>query len=236
MATAPRIRYRRISTRMWHDEKFLALSAPKPNARDLWVWLLAGPLTTPVPGVVLTTMGGMADRLQWPLSATRRCWDEIAAREMATADWAHSLVWLPRALRHNPPESPNVVKSWRRFLDDNVPECPLRADLEASVQAFLEGFGEAFLKAFGEAFGEGVGGSFPESGNRSTGTGSTPLPPSGEGGRVTRAERQRAERILKSHSGYCPHQPRCESSGHCIGRIVREHRRSVAAGLTGVAS
>lgn len=229
-----RIRYRRVSTRMWNDEKFLSLSAPKPNARDLWVWLIAGPLTTPVPGVVLATMGGMSDRLAWPLPATRRCWDEIVDRGMATADWTHSLVWLPRALHHNPPESPNVVKSWRRYLDENVPECQLRADLEAFAQGFLEGLGEAFVKGFGRPFGEGRGAPFAQSGNRSTGTGSTPQPPSGEGGgslrSITRTERKWAETIRKAH-GRCPHRPECLTSGECIGRLVGDHRRELEFGL-----
>lgn len=230
-------RYRRVSVRMWNDQKFLALSTPPPNARDLWIWLITGPLTTPVPGVVLATMGAMADRLGWPLPATRRCWDEIAAREMATADWSNAVVWLPRALEHNPPESPNVCRAWRKFFDEHVPECQLRAQVEASAQDFLKAFGKGFAEAFGEAyrgpFAEGPRGTFGDTGT-GTGSGSTPQPPSGEGGgavsRITRSERKFAEQIRKAY-GRCPHQPSCLSGGECIGRLVAEHRRELEFGL-----
>ena len=150
-----KIRYRRVSTRMWNDGKFLELSAPKPNARDLWIWLITGPLTTPVPGVVLTGMIGMAERLDWPLSATRRCWNEIVAQDMAQADWSRGLVWLPKAVFHNPPSSPNVVKNWRRYLDEHAPECALRTQLEAFTLGYLHGLGEPFAEAFGKGFREG---------------------------------------------------------------------------------
>lgn len=255
MAT-DRIRYRRVSTRMWNDRKFLELSAPKPNARDLWVWLIAGPLTTPVPGVVLASIGGVADRLAWPLPATRRCWQEIADREMATADWSHSLVWLPNALEHNPPESPNVVKSWRRYLDENVPECDLRIQVEGFTQGFLKAFGKAFHEAFGRPFGEGRGAPFALSGNRSTGK-EPPYPPSGEGGRFTRAELRQAEDDLADYRAgqpryvapvhrepgreypearRCPHEPQCDDKAVCLALFALARRARVASAITERAS
>lgn len=229
-------RYRQVSVRMWNDQKFLALSTPPPNARDLWIWLITGPMTTPVPGVVIATMNGMADRLGWPTPATRRCWDEIAAREMATADWSNALVWLPHALRHNPPAAPNVCKSWRKFLDEHVPECALRAQVEASAHAFLKDFGKGFADAFGDVylgpFREGPPTPFGDTGT-GTGSGSTPQPPSGEGGGVrpiTRAERKFAETIRRAH-GRCPHREPCLTAGECIGRMVADHRRELEFGL-----
>lgn len=252
-----RIRYRRVSTRMWNDRKFLELSAPKPNGRDLWVWLICGPLTTPVPGVVLTTLGGMSDRLQWPPAATKRCWDEITARGMAKADWAHSLIWLPNALEHNPPESPNVVKSWRKYLDEHVPECALREELESSIQGFLKGFTQGFAQALGKAFTEGGGGSFRESGNREQ-VQEPPLPPSGEGGlKFTRAELRDAEADLRAYRAAqpayvysaqrvpgveyaeprtCPHEPQCTDQAVCVALFARDRRGRVSLALMGAAS
>lgn len=261
-----RIRYRRVSARMWNDRKFLELSSPKPNGRDLWVWLICGPLTTPVPGVVLASLVGMADRLQWPLAATKRCWDEIAKRQMATADWSHSLVWLPKALEHNRPESPNVVKSWRKYLDEHVPECRLRTDLEAATLTFLqqmkkpngESLGPSFAKAFMEAFTKGITSSFAQSGNREQDLQEPPLPPSGEGGaRFTRAELNDAKADLRAFRSsqpayvpsfrrepgveyldprHCPHEPECAEDQVCVAKLAAERRSRVARGLAGVAS
>lgn len=236
-------RYRKVSIRMWNDENFLALSSPAPNARDLWIWLITGPFTTPVPGVVLATMGGIADRLGWPPQATRRCWEEIEARRMATADWSNALIWLPKALEHNPPESCNVVVSWRKFLDEHVPECPLRAHLEACALRFLEGmashgkskgFAEAFGRVYAGTIAEGTPGTFGDTGT-GTGSVSTPQPPSGEGGGeltrpITRAERKFAESVRRAY-GRCPHTPQCLTGGECIGRLVAGHRRELQYGL-----
>jgi len=253
-----KVRYRKVTTRMWNDGNFLALSAPKPSAQVLWFFLLTGPFSTPVPGVVVATLGGIADRLQWPAPATRRCWDEIAAREMATADWTRSLVWLPNALQHNKPESPNVAKSWRRYMDEHVPECLLRQAIERSILAELarieknpKAFVEAFRKDFTEAFQEGHQRSFPESGNREQ-VQEPPKPPSGEGGRLTRAERARAEADLAAfrerepryvapvhrepgrdypEPRSCPHEPPCDDREVCLTLFAAARRSRVSDAL-----
>jgi len=236
---------------MWNDRKFLELSAPKPNARDLWVWLIAGPLTTPVPGVVITTLGGIADRLAWPVPATRRCWEEIASREMATSDWSHSLVWLPNALEHNPPESPNVVKSWRRYLNEHVPECALRGTVEAFALGFLKGFGQGFAEAFGQPFAEGPPAPFALSGNRNSNK-NPPNPPAVAGGKLTRRELTEARKDLDAflarqpryqgpiHSRpkdfpearRCPHEPECDDQTVCLTLLALARRAKVQTVVT----
>src|SRR5690242_16703743 len=115
---------------MWNDDKFCELSPPKPNAQTLWVWLITGPLTTMVPGLVPVGLGTMSDRLGWPYSSTQEKWREIEALGMAKADWKAPLVWLPRAVHHNPPEAPNVAIGWRRTIQNEIPPCPLRDEAE----------------------------------------------------------------------------------------------------------
>jgi hypothetical protein len=146
----PRIRYRRITARMYNDDRFLALSPQPPSARTLWIWLLTGPLSTPVPGIVLGGVGAISDGLAWSRTATERCWQEVAGQGMAEADWTRGLIWIPKAVRHNPPENPNVVKHWRGFLNEWVPECDLRWTAEGELEVFLKAFTEAFQKAFAE--------------------------------------------------------------------------------------
>jgi hypothetical protein len=249
-----KIRYRRVSTRMWNDRKFLDLSAPKPNARDLWIWLLTGPLTTPVPGIVLASLGGMAEGLDWPLVATKRCWVEITASGMAKADWSRKpgLVWLPNALRHNPPANPNVVVSWRQFLNECVPECALRVECEGVIEVFLEGKGQAFLKAFREETGKGFGKQDQDQDQEDP-----PQPPAAAGGRLTRKMLAAAEQALRDFRAsqpryvfsaqrepgveypdpkHCPHEPECTDDAICVARIATAERDRVAIALAQVAS
>jgi hypothetical protein len=159
MTAAPRI-YRHVERGMWTSADFLALSAaPKPNARDLWHYLLSGPPTDVIPGLFVFSIAEAAEYFRWPVKGTRECFDEILGRGMARYDEQTRLVWLPKAMKdRNLPASPNVVRSWRRAWGE-LPDCSLKREAQASIQASLEGigkaFGEGFLKAFREVFGEG---------------------------------------------------------------------------------
>lgn len=135
---------------MWNDEKFRALSAPKPNAQSLWQRLLTGPELGCVPGLFAAREGGLADALRWPLAAFRRCWKEIAVAEMARADWPAGLVWVPNAIVHNEPTAPNTVIGWRTAIRE-LPECRLKHDALGELRTYLEGMGPPWVKAFDEA-------------------------------------------------------------------------------------
>lgn len=141
-------RYRRVSLQTWGDKKFRELSRPAPNAQTLWLFLITGPHTSAIPGLLHVGQAGLAESLSWSLPALRRCWQEIADKEMGEANWDAPLIWLPNALKHNPPESLNVVKSWATTFD-TLPECALKAKAEAYIQAFLQAKGQGFAEAFG---------------------------------------------------------------------------------------
>ena len=154
-------RYRKISVRMWGDEGFRALSPLRPSGQGLWVYLLTGTHTSIVPGLSAVRLVTIAEELRWPFAATRKAWQEIVRAEMAESDWTAGLVWLPRAVSHNRPESLNVAKGWGRACDD-LPECPLRTKAVARLTAWLrEALGEAFACAFTEGLTGERGGPSP---------------------------------------------------------------------------
>ncbi len=146
-------RYSKVSRRVWNDEKFRALSAPKPNAQTLWFRILTGPELTNVPGLFSAWPAGMAQALGWPAEAFSKAFEEVSAKGMAKADWTAGVAWVPNAIEYNRPESPNVVRSWRTAWEE-IPECQLKAQAYERLRAFLEGMGEAFAKAFDEACGK----------------------------------------------------------------------------------
>jgi hypothetical protein len=143
-------KYRKVSMGLWADEKVRKLSRPQPNGQSLLLWLITGTRTTNIPGVVLGTPEELAAALRWPFEGFWSALSEIANVGMAKVDREAGVVWLKNAPRHNPPESPNVVRSWRATWDD-VPECPLKGEAWHALKAFCEGMGEGFAKAFGEA-------------------------------------------------------------------------------------
>jgi hypothetical protein len=154
-------RYRRVSTRMHNDERYRELSRPKPNGQSLWGYLLFGPRTVTIPGLLPVGLPTIAEDLRWPLPGTRRAWEEIAAQGMALADWYAPLIWLPNALKHNPPQSVNVVKAWRRSYDDDLPPCGLKDEAGIKAYAFLVAFDQAFAYAFGDVSAKEIAEALP---------------------------------------------------------------------------
>jgi len=146
-------RYRKIEVRTWSDEKFRQLSPMQPSGQALWFFLLTGPHTGPIPGLFRAGRAALAEDLGWDLEAFDKAFEEVFAKGMAKADFKARLVWLPNALKHNKPESPNVVRSWRTELD-LLPECTLRSEAIAHITKIIDHIGPAHAQALREALGE----------------------------------------------------------------------------------
>jgi hypothetical protein len=144
-------RYRKVFTKTWADEKFRALSRPHPNGQSLFLYLLTGPHTGPIPGLSSVGEAAMAEALRWPLEGFREAFREVFAKALAKADWEARVVFLPNALKYNRPESPNVVKSWATAFEE-IPECELKEEAFRAFKAFTEDMGEGFAEAFRKAF------------------------------------------------------------------------------------
>jgi uncharacterized phage protein (TIGR02220 family) len=190
-------RYRKVTLRMWGDEKFRQLSVPRPNGQTLWIYLLTGPHTGPIPGLAVVGEAGLAEALGWPLKAFRAAFSEITAQGMAEADWSARVVFLPKAIDHNPPESPNVVRAWPRYMAE-IPECLLKFKAAAILKASLEAKGKAWAEAYEEAWPKASGKASPhplanqeqeqEQEQEKSRAGRTPLTP--QGGNVDGAPAQ----------------------------------------------
>jgi hypothetical protein len=141
--------FRQNDVRMWGDDKFRRLSAPRPCGRYLWLYLLNGPHTSIIPGLSSVGEMALAEALDWPLKAFREAFAEVSQQGMAKADWTNRILWLPKGIKYNLPASPNVVKSWHKTWDA-MPECPLLESAWDGILAALQNR-EAFAKAFREA-------------------------------------------------------------------------------------
>lgn len=137
-------RYSKVTRRMWDDEQFRQLSAAPPNAQTLWQRLLTGPELGCIPGLYAARLGGLADALGWSIEDTKEKWAEIESKRMAFADWRAGLVWVPKAIRHNGPSSPNTVVAWRKAANQ-LPECALRAKAFLGISEFLTEMGPDWI-------------------------------------------------------------------------------------------
>jgi hypothetical protein len=139
--------FSKVARRMWGDDKFCALSAPPPNARDLWIFLLTGPQNTVIPGLFVKGELGLADDLDWDPEATRQCLQEIVDQGMVRVDRRRKLVWLPNAIQHNLPRSPKNVLGWATAWHI-LPECALRQEAATVIRAHLAAKNLKLAEAF----------------------------------------------------------------------------------------
>lgn len=143
-------RYSKISRRIWNDARFRSLSAPEPNGRDLFIRLLTGPELTNIPGLVPCGEAAMAEALGWSVEGFREAFREVFREGLAEGDWEARLVWVPNAIKHNEPESPNVVASWAVAWDE-APECDLKCTAWEALRAHMKARGSKWLEAFDKA-------------------------------------------------------------------------------------
>lgn len=142
-------RWRKVDVRLWGDERVRKLSRSAPSALVCWLYLLTARESIALPGAIVGGAASLAESLGWNRREFLRKFAEIEALGMARADWDARLVWLPNALKHNPPQSPNTVKSWAKGWEE-LPDCDLKNAIRAEAEEFLEGFSEGFRKAFGK--------------------------------------------------------------------------------------
>lgn len=148
----PGERYAKISRRLWADKRFRGLSKPQPNAQSLFVYLLSGPEGTNVPGLIPVGEAALAEAIGWPVPGLRKAFNELEAAGMAMADWGERLVWVPKAVRHNPPANRDVVLGWRGSIA-LLPECDLKERALDGVSNIVSELGASFADAFAKARG-----------------------------------------------------------------------------------
>lgn len=147
-------RYSKVSRRIWNDSAFRKLSQPsKESGAWLFLRLLTGPELTCIPGLFQAWEAGLAQALGWSLKGFRKAFAEVSGQGLARADWSTGLVWLPNAIKHNEPVSPNVVLSWKTAWDE-MPECDLLAEAKEALRAWAEAKGPAWAEAFEKVAGK----------------------------------------------------------------------------------
>lgn len=148
-------RYRKIDPRMWGDEKFRALSKPKPNAQTLWQYLLTGPHTNGCPGLYNVGPMALAESLGWELKDFMKVFREVLDKGMVKADFKTHVILIPKALKYDSPENPNVLKKWAKDFDE-IPECELKNEYYHIIKDFIKDFGELFNEVFQKDFGKSI--------------------------------------------------------------------------------
>lgn len=142
-------KYRKISPKIWNDSKFRSLS---DNGKLVFFMLLTHPSTSSI-GTLRAFTQGLAPEMGWSEKVFREAFREVFLKGMVKVSENDGLIWLPNFMKYNPPESPNVLKSWAPSLDD-CPECALKDEVYHSIKSFSEGLSKPFAEAFPKAFAQ----------------------------------------------------------------------------------
>jgi hypothetical protein len=166
-APTSKVTYRVVPELFW-DQHWAAVPGGEPNARELLVYLVAGPLQRAVPGVLRVGEGELADKMGWPAKAVRQLLGDLATRGLIHVDQAARLVWLPWRFDHEAPKSPDVVrgKGWRAVFE-RWPSGDLAMRVRHELRERLAAQGRAFEEAFA---------SLPNSGDHPPASSSPTLP------------------------------------------------------------
>ena len=143
--------YRKVKITMWDDPKFRALSPLPPSGQSLFIYLLTGPFTGIIPGLYKAGRAAMAEELNWDVEAFDLALGEAIALGMVEADLKARVFWLPNAVKHNPPASVNVIKSWARSFE-LLPECSLKDKAYEALKVACYGVSDAMGTAFDKVF------------------------------------------------------------------------------------
>jgi len=134
--------WRPVDVRVWNDRKFLAGS---DDARLLWLFLLTCP-SLPIPGVVVGGDAALAEQLGWTPERLRERFQELSRNGLRVRRESR-IVWLPNALKYQPPANPNMVKGWAKKWDD-VPEGSLKPELWEALKIACKSWSILFAKLF----------------------------------------------------------------------------------------
>ena len=147
--------YRKIEVKIWSDAKFMQLSKLQPSGQALFLYLLTGPHTGIVPGLFRAGYAAMAEDLGWDIDAFRFAIGEAKALGIVLADPEAKLVWIPNAVKYNPPTSINIIKGWAKAVE-TLPQCTLLTTAIEHIREYLHSFGRqgnSLAAAFDESFG-----------------------------------------------------------------------------------
>lgn len=112
------------------------------------------PFSSPL-GLYKATPEMLAAEKRWPLKRYLKAFREGLGESFFEYDERHQLIFIPKFLKYNQPQNPNVLKSWGRAYRE-LPDSKLKHKFYQTLKVFLESYGEGFMEAFSESFPKGL--------------------------------------------------------------------------------
>jgi len=139
------MRYQRIFTSIWQDEKFLQLS---DDGRFLFIYILTAPHSNSLGLYVLPKAYILGD-LGWDRERLDKPFAELLDEELVDYDESPRLILVKNHLRHNPIENENQAKANAKIVS-MMPKSHLYAYVISKLDQFNKPFYEPLLKLLKE--------------------------------------------------------------------------------------
>lgn len=133
------MRYQKIHSQIWQDEKFSGLSL---NAQLLFLYILTSPHSNAL-GVYVLPLGYIEGDLKWPKKTLSKAFGELL--KMGSIKYNSPVILIKNHLRYNPIDSlnKNQLKNIVKIISQ-LPRNPLVLELEPLVKPFLNGLPNPF--------------------------------------------------------------------------------------------
>lgn len=139
------MRYQRIHTKIWHDEKFASLS---PTGQRLFLYFLSSPHSNLLGLYILRPEYACGDLKSLPKDFAKDL-AEVLGKGLVEYDEVNSVILLPRYLIYNPLTNPNQLKAAIAIIKE-MPQTPLLQRLKVLVEGLPEGLIKGLLEVLTE--------------------------------------------------------------------------------------
>lgn len=139
------MRYQKIESRIWTDEKFKTLTAMQQR---LWFYLLTCQHGNLI-GIYVLGEGYACHDLKLMPKDFRKDLDNILSKDLAKYDAKAEIIWVKNFLKYNPLTNPNQVKAAKKILV-NLPKSSLILDFLTCNPNLAKGLPEGFIEGLSE--------------------------------------------------------------------------------------
>lgn len=135
------MRYQKIYTQIWNDEKFVELS---PAAQRFFLYLLTAPNSNLI-GMYILKDGYACDDLRCSQKDFQKLLAEVLQQKLISYDEKHKVILIKNYLKHNPITNPNQLKAAIKILS-SLPKTYLLQELKGIIEGLQEGLTKGLLK------------------------------------------------------------------------------------------
>lgn len=144
--------YGKVYSTFWSDQRTATLS---DRGKVMALYLLTGPHSNGI-GCYRLPIGYVSEDLQWSAETVSETLSELLAVGFVDRCETTGWVFIPRFLRHNAPENPNVCKSLVPLIEAVPKNLPFFQGFTDAVQQVVEARPKGFPERFMERLRKGM--------------------------------------------------------------------------------